>query len=222
MICIPIIARNTEAAREKIIRANQLADMLEIRLDLMDSVDLSKILDTADKPVLVTYRSRNEGGKGSTDPNTYTQYALAALQLGADLVDVELWLPVKWRDRILNARGKSGIVISSHIQGFTPAPENLEKILEDAIATGADVVKIVSQAEKWTDNLRLLDLIPKAHDRNIRIIAFCMGPLGRASRVLSHLMGGYLTFASLEAGEESADGQITASEMKHILEILAP
>ena len=222
MICIPIIAKNTDAALEKIIRANTLADILEIRLDLMDTFDLHRILHTVDKPVLVTYRSKNEGGKGSTDPDTYTQYALAALRLGADLVDVELWLPVKWRQRIFNARGQSGIVISSHIQGSTPAQEKLEKILEDSIATGADVVKIVIRAEKWSDNFRLLDLIPKAHDRNIRIIAFCMGPLGKASRVLSHLMGGYVTFASLEAGEESADGQIPATEMKRILEILAP
>lgn len=222
MICIPIIAKNTDAALEKIIRANTLADMLEIRLDLMDTFDLTRILQTADKPVLVTYRSKNEGGKGSADPDTYTQYALAALRLGADLVDVELWLPVKWRERIFNARGQSGIVISSHIQGSTPAQEKLEKILGDSTATGADVVKIVTRAEKWSDNFRLLDLIPKAHDRNIRIIAFCMGPLGRASRVLSHLMGGYVTFASLEAGEESADGQIPTTEMKRILEILAP
>jgi 3-dehydroquinate dehydratase type I len=222
MICIPIIAKNTDTALEKINRANKLADMLEIRLDLMDTFDLARIFQTADKPVLVTYRSKKEGGKGSTDPDTYTQYALAALRLGADLVDVELWLPDKWRESIVNARGQSDIVISSHIQGSTPAPEKLEKILEDSIATGVDVVKIVTRAEKWSDNFRLLDLIPKALDRNIRIIAFCMGPLGRASRVLSHLMGGYVTFASLEAGEESADGQIQAAEMKRILEILAP
>ena len=222
MICIPIIAKNTDVALEKINRANTLADILEIRLDLMDTFDLHRILHTADKPVLVTYRSKNEGGKGSADPDTYTQYALAALRLGADLVDVELWLPIKWRERIFDARGQSGIVISSHIQGSTPALEKLEKILGDSIATGADVVKIVTRAEKWSDNFRLLDLIPKAHDRNIRIIAFCMGPLGKASRVLSHLMGGYVTFASLEAGEESADGQIPATEIKRILEILAP
>ena len=222
MICIPIIAKNTDAALEKIIRANKLADMLEIRLDLMDTFDLHRIFQTADKPLLVTYRSKNEGGKGSIDPDTYTQYALAALRLGAYLVDVELWLPVKWRARIFDARGQSGIVISTHIQGSTPPQQELEKILGDAIATGADVVKIVTRAEKWSDNLRLLDLVLKAHDRNIRIIAFCMGSLGRASRVLSHLMGGYVTFASLEAGEESADGQIPATEMKRILEILAP
>jgi 3-dehydroquinate dehydratase type I len=222
MICIPIIAPNTDAAIEKIIRANPMADMLEIRLDLMDSFDLSRILQAAAKPALVTYRSKNEGGKGSTDPDIYTRHALAALRLGVDLVDVELWLPMKWREIIFNARGQSGIVISSHIQGSTPARKTLEKILQDSIATGAQVVKIVTRAKKWSDNLRLLDLIPKARNGNIRIIAFCMGPLGKASRVISHLMGGYVTFASLNAGEESADGQISAAEMKHILEVLAP
>ena len=222
MICIPIIANNTETALEKINRANRLAEMLEIRLDLMDSFDLRRILQRADKPVLVTYRSKNQGGKGSVDPDTYTQYALAALRLGADLVDVELWLPLKWRERIFNARGQSGIIISTHIQGPAPSQVNLEKILDESIATGADIVKIVTGAEKWSDNFRLLDLISLAHDRDIRIIAFCMGPLGRAGRVLSHLMGGYVTFASLEAGEESADGQIPATEMKHLLEVLAP
>jgi 3-dehydroquinate dehydratase type I len=222
MICIPIIAKNTDAAIEKIIAANKSADMLEIRLDLMDTFDLHKIFQTADKPVLVTYRSKKEGGMGSADPDTYSQYALAALGLGADLVDVELWLPDKWRQKIFDARGQSGVVISAHIQDSTPPKEKLEEILGDSIATGADVVKIVTRAEKWSDNLRLLDIIPQAHDRNIRIIAFCMGSLGRASRVLSHLMGGYVTFASLEAGEESADGQIPATEMKRILEILAP
>jgi 3-dehydroquinate dehydratase type I len=222
MICIPIIAPKTDLAIEKIMRANTLADMLELRLDLMDSFDGSKILQAAAKPVLVTYRSKIEGGMGSTDPDIYTRQVLAALRLGADLVDVELRLPEKWRELIFNARGQTGIVISSHIQGSTPPQKSLEKIFRDSIATGAQVVKIVTRAENWSDNLRLLNLIPKARDVDIPIIAFCMGPLGKASRVISHLMGGYLTFASLNAGEESADGQIPAAEMKHILEVLAP
>lgn len=222
MICIPIIADNTDEAQEKILRANPLADMLEIRLDLMDSFDLNKIIQVAGKPVLVTYRSKREGGSGSTDPDTYTRYILAALQEGADLVDVESWLPVKWRKKIFAAKQKSGIVISSHIQLGTPSQQKLEKILRDGVTAGADVVKIVTRAEKWSDNLRVIELISKAHDLQIPIIAFCMGPLGRASRIFSHLMGGYVTFASLETGEESADGQIPVTEMKIILDILTP
>jgi 3-dehydroquinate dehydratase type I len=69
------------------------------------------------------------------------------------------------------------------------------------------------------DNLRVLDLIPKAHERGIKIIAFCMGPFGRISRIVSHMIGGHMTFASLERGEESADGQIPIMEMKKVLDI---
>jgi len=221
MICIPIIAKNTEEALEKIVKANSLAEMLEIRLDMMDSFDLQEIIQAARKPLLVTYRSKKEGGNGNADPETRTDYLLTAIQKGAEFVDVEWSLPPKWRKKIFNARGKSGIIISRHINDDTPSQPELEKIFRDCAATTADVVKIVTRAETWADNLRMLELIPMAHDLGIHIIAFCMGPLGRISRVFSHLLGGYLTFASLERGQESADGQIPAVEMKKILEMFS-
>ena len=220
MFCIPIIAKNTDEALEKMARANTLADMLEIRLDMMDTFDLHEIIQTACKPVLVTYRSKKEGGKGSADPETHTDYILTAIQKGADLVDVELSLPRKWREKIFDARGKSDIIISIHINDGTPSRHDLEKIFRDCAATRAPIVKIVTRAETWADNLSVLELIPKAHDLGIKIIAFCMGPMGRISRVFSHLMGGYLTFASLGQGQESADGQISIRQMKQIIDML--
>jgi 3-dehydroquinate dehydratase type I len=88
-------------------------------------------------------------------------------------------------------------------------------------ATGADIVKIVTQAGAPQDNLRVLGLISLAKNLGIKIIAFCMGPMGRISRIASPLMGGYLTFASLETGNESASGQIPVREMKKILDIIS-
>jgi 3-dehydroquinate dehydratase len=55
----------------------------------------------------------------------------------------------------------------------------------------------------------------------MKIIAFCMGPLGRISRIVCPLMGGHMTFASLESGQESASGQIPALDMNKILEMLS-
>ncbi len=220
MFCIPIIAKNTDEAFEKIARASTLADMLEIRLDMMDMFDLHEIIKAASKPVLVTYRSKKEGGKGIEDPAARTDYILTAIQKGADLVDVELSLPRRWREKILDTEGRSRIVISTHINDGTPSQLDLEKIFKDCADTHSDIVKIVTRAETWADNLRVLELIPKAHDLGIKIIAFCMGPMGRISRIVSHLMGGYLTFASLEEGEESADGQIPIRQMKQIIDML--
>jgi len=222
MFCIPIIAKNTDEALEKIGRANALADMLEIRLDMMEAFDLHEIIHAASKPLLVTYRSEKEGGKGNSDPANHTDYILTAIREGADLVDVELSLPRKWRENIFDTKGKSGIVISTHINEGTPSREDLKKVFMDSVATRADIIKIVTMAETWTDNLRVLELIPMAHDLGTRVIAFCMGPMGRISRLFSHLMGSYLTFVSLEEGEESATGQIPITDMKKILEHLSP
>ena len=217
MFCIPIIAENTEEALKKIAATGPLADLLELRVDLMESFDLHGMIGASRKPVLVTYRSKTEGGKGSDDPGTRTDLAIGAVKEGATLVDVELSLPEKWREKICENKGCSDIVISTHINNGTPTCHDLVKIYNDSVAAGADIVKIVTRAETWEDNLRVLELIPKAHAANVKIAAFCMGSSGRISRVFSHLMGSYLTFVSLEEGQESASGQIPIQEMKKIL-----
>ena len=222
MFCIPIIARNTEEALETIAKVEPLADVLEMRIDLMESFDLPRMIKASKKPVLVTYRSHREGGKGSDDPKIRTDFAISAIGAGAAFVDVELSLPHRWRERIFENKGGSDIIISTHKADGTPSQPDLEKILNESIATGADIVKIVTWANSWEDNLRVLELIPKAKSRGVGIAAFCMGSVGRISRVFSHLMGGDLTFVSLDEGLESASGQIPIGEMKKILEMLYP
>ena len=221
MICIPIMAKNTDGALERIAKADTLADMIELRLDVMEKFDLKEIIGSATNPILVTYRSKREGGEGSADYGTRVRYLLDAMEAGADYVDVEFKTPLEHRQRIFQNRGSSKIVVSLHLRNGTPSKETLESVLKNMTATGSDVVKIVTQARTWEDNLRVLELIPTAQAMGIGIIAFCMGPLGRISRIACPLMGGYMTFASLEKGQESASGQIPAPDMKKILEMLS-
>lgn len=217
MFCIPIMAQNTEEALDKIVRAGPHGDVLEIRLDVMESFDLHRIIRSSPKPILVTYRSRREGGGGRADADAQACFLMEGVREGADFVDVELSLPQKYREKILDGRGKTRIVLSAHNPAGTPSAQELEATFRDCMGAGADVVKIVTMAKGWADNLRVLGLIPRAQDLGVKIIAFCMGPTGRISRVLSHLMGGHLTFTSLERGQESASGQIPIFEMKEIL-----
>jgi len=217
MYCIPILARNNDEALEKISKAVPLADMVEIRLDLMDTFNLNEIVRVVSKPILVTYRTEKEGGGGKADPETYTRYLLNSIEEGADFIDVELSMPSEWRRKIFAAKRNSEIVVSMHINDGTPSSKDLGKIFNECIKTKPDIVKIVTRAKAWEDNLRVLQLIPKAQKLGVKIVSFCMGPMGRISRVLSHLMGGYFTFTSLEPGEESAEGQIPLAEMKEIL-----
>jgi 3-dehydroquinate dehydratase type I len=222
MICVPIIAHDTEEALQKISEAARWGDMFELRLDLMTSFDLDVIVRAASKPVMATYRSEAQGGKGSPDPKIYTEHVLAALRAEPDLVDVELWLPSELRKTIFDSLGLCKVVLSTHFHSHTPSQEVLEKILQESVKAGADIVKIITRAASYADNLRVLGLIPKALALKTEIIAFCMGSEGRSSRIFSHLLGGYLTFASLKEGEESGDGQIPVASLKEKLEKLSP
>jgi 3-dehydroquinate dehydratase type I len=221
MLCIPIIARNTEEAIEKISKAEKYADICEIRLDLMDAYRLDSIVKSAEKPVIVTCRSEKEGGKSKADPSDVSDRLIMAAEEGADYIDVELSLPDIWKQKVIQNSMDSRIIISSHIIENTPSMSDLESLLNDSIVPGSDIVKIIATAKKWEDNLRMLELVNKAREQDTNIISFCMGSLGRISRVCSLIMGGYLTFVSLDSGQESAPGQMTVHEMKKAIEILS-
>ena len=221
-VCVPIMARNTEEAIEKMEKAAGFAQLFEIRLDVMESFDLDRVIHASPLPVLVTYRSVKEGGKGKADYTIRTHHLLKAVEAGADYIDVEFTMPLGFREVIWEHRGKTKLVLSIHLLNRTPSSEDMEKTFRKMAATGADMVKIVTRAQSWEDNWRVLSLIPLAGEMGIEITAFCMGPMGMISRVACPLMGGSLTFASLEEGQESAPGQIPALEMNRMLEVLSP
>jgi len=217
MLCIPIIAPNTDEALKKIAAAAMEADILELRLDLMESFDVGPMVEASNKPIIATYRTTREGGKGSDDPRTVGNILLSAIDAGAEFVDMELCLPGEWQKRILESKKDSKVIVSSHFFEGTPSGEELNRVFQESVSVAGDVIKIVTMAREWEDILRVLELIPMARKQGVQIIAFCMGDMGRISRVLSHLMGGYLTFTSLGTGQESAPGQIPVKEMKALI-----
>lgn len=218
MYCIPILARDQGEALKKIGRSAPHADLLEIRLDLIDTFSLEGLITAAPKPVLITYRTKQEGGMGKAEPKSLAAILIEAVRLGAHYVDVEYSLQDKWRDMILQTEGNTRFILSSHFMKGTPSKKKLKSLLAACASEGTGIVKIVTWANHWQDNWRVLDLIAEARNLNTDMIAFCMGPRGRVSRILSLPMGGFLTFASIELGEESASGQIPIHEMKKWVE----
>jgi 3-dehydroquinate dehydratase type I len=182
----------------------------------MDSFDIKAVISASEKPVLITYRSVDEGGNGKESPEKIAGYLISAIDAGADLVDVELSMPSGIRNSILSAGGKTKIIISTHITSGTPSGYELKKIYTSSIAAGGDIIKIVTMAREWEDNLRTLEIVSMAKRDGVKVVSFCMGPIGKISRVFSLFMGAYMTFASLVPGQESADGQIPIDKMKEI------
>ena len=208
MICIPITARSVENTISEMISASKYADIVELRIDYIPELQnaftcIEKILKSKIKPVIITNRPEREGGKFNGSEQDRLRLLQKAIELGADYVDIEC-------DSIkqITRRNSSKVIISHH--NFKETPHNLSKIYNDICQHKPDIVKIVTYANDITDNIRIFELLSTA---NLPIISFCMGELGYISRILTKKFGGFLTFASLVKGKESAPGQLTVDEL---------
>jgi 3-dehydroquinate dehydratase I len=158
-----------------------------------------------------------EGGKWKSAEEKRIKELLCALDLGAPLIDIELGTPEL--DKIIKeVKGRAQIIVSYHNLQETPPVGRLKQIVTNELAAGADICKVVTTARSIGDNVTVLELITAFPD--VKIISFTMGTAGQISRVLSPLVGGYLTWASAQDGSESAPGQITVEDLKKIYRML--
>jgi 3-dehydroquinate dehydratase type I len=223
-ICIPITALSTDEALIKMEKGFDQAPVLELRIDGITGLNLEKLLACKRGEILVTNRTKEEGGAFAGSEEKRVGLLKKAVALGADYLDLELrtdkGLIGKLRDKIETFQGRSRLILSFHDFRGTPSPRVLMEKLKEGYALGADIVKIVTQAGNTADNLKVLPLIPYARKKGLNIIAFCMGEEGKISRVMAPLLGSYLTYASLVKGEESAPGQIPVGALKRIFNLL--
>jgi 3-dehydroquinate dehydratase type I len=214
-----------DAALEKMNSHLYLADLLELRIDLIADLDLPVLMKAKRGPVLITNRRREEGGgfRGTEEERIFL--LCEAVRLKAEYVDMEAATDDTLARQVLDAAaeqyGRTRTIISYHDFDLTPTEDGLRLMWITCREKGGDIVKIVTHARSGEDNLRTLSLIPYSRKRGQEIIAFCMGEQGRISRVMAPLLGAYLTFAALGKGEEAAPGQLTVEEIKQIMKILA-
>lgn len=181
------------------------ADMIELRLDGVEQLDVAAALADRRRPVLVTCRPDWEGGR--FDGSEAERYAILsrALDLGADFVDVELAAVRSYGDPSfgdLLERAPERIVLSSH--DFEGVPADLEARVRDMRRSGAATIKIAVAVR------RLSDLLPlRAIARNGDAVVVGMGDVGVPSRLLAAHFGSRWSYA----GNGVAPGQIPARRM---------
>jgi len=223
VICIPIAAAGTAEAIEKMASARPLADLIELRIDRIPDADLTQLLASRATPVIVTNRSRQEGGGFAGTEAERVALLVEAVRLGADYVDIEAAADPALKAELMAALagGRTQLICSWHDFSGTPSAGFLEAKLAECMAEAPAIVKIVTHADAAADCLRVLELIPRALEKGQAITAFCMGRAGRISRIAAPLLGSAVDYASLDKGEASAPGQLTIDEFRDIARILA-
>ncbi len=219
-ICVPVVEAVVSRARRLYLRAARKGLWTELRLDYLEKPDLKRLLRTRPGPVIATNRRAGEGGRWQGEERARLGLLEEALGMGVDCLDVELAADRAWRRELWERRGEAQVILSWHDFADTPEEARLEAILSEMLAEAADILKVVTLAREPGDNLRLLSVIPRVRAAGKEIIAFCMGPLGKWSRIAAPLLGSYLTYAPFSKKGASAPGQLTVNEMRRVWRML--
>lgn len=176
---------------------------------------MKNILESTKIPLIATNRSADEGGSFKGDEDTRIKILLDAASSGFKYVDIELSTnDIAKIAKDLHSLG-SDVIISHHNFKITPSNNEICKIYEDMLKIDADVCKIITTANDYNDNLRLLNFLSENIEKS-KIICFAMGEFGKISRIFSPIFGGFFTMASLEKGQETGPGQIEIGELKEL------
>jgi 3-dehydroquinate dehydratase type I len=220
-ICVSILPKNKIEALNLIEKAEKAkADFIEVRLDRLEtSQRLSDLSASTKIPLIATNKLTSERGYFSGSQVERQQTLLNAAKEGFEYVDVDITNAT--RQEIisqLKLLGAKPIVSYHKFDGALHVSE-MEKVIDEEIASGASVCKIVTTAKQVEDNLPVLSFVSFASSK-AKLVCFCMGEYGKISRLLSPMFGAFFTFASLEQGNETAPGQISIGEMHTAYDIL--
>lgn len=210
-ICVPVCEHELDALRKTCERAVEWADLIELRLDCLESTleNLTEVLQNISVPVILTFRPSEQGGHRQLSREERLKFWNNVAPRGEQIwwdVEVDLTddLSPDW----------SRVIVSHH--DFSGVPDNLNDIYNRLAATPAKVIKIAVQAHDVVDCIpvfQLLDLDDK------EAIPIAMGNSGIATRVLGPSRGAFLTYGSLDDENATAPGQLTARNLRSFYHI---
>lgn len=223
-ICVSIGRERVEDALFAAQAVAHIADVIEIRLDILKAPEVAPFIHGLDKPLLFTHRPVWEGGCYAGDEAERIALLGAAAGLGAAFIDIELLAPDDSFAHISSAvRGTATrLIVSNHNFTETPSREELLGVLQAMKARGADIGKIVTTAHSYLDVLRVLQLQVDAAALQLPLIAFCMGRAGIISRLATLELGGFMTYCAASSEEATAPGQIPVQVMRNMMQSLFP
>ncbi len=233
LICVPIPIDAPDAVGEALERAadaaSRGADLVEWRADVLAEDPqalgaLRRLVRECPRPCITTIRTAAEGGMfegsesdrisllealGTSEPSAYLDLEWSVYGSSANLAQkVDLVVDHPEQVREVPTR----LILSLH--DFDGRPRDLmQRLAAMAAAPAASVLKLAWRARSIRDDLEVFDLLM---ERPKPMAAMTMGPFGAMGRILAPKFGGLLTYASLDADMQTAEGQVPIEELRTI------
>lgn len=232
-IIVPIVG----VTKEEILAEAKTFDTLPIhvvewRVDWFEHVfEFDKVEDVLKElrtvlgniPLLLTFRTKKEGGEKAIDTKDYKELNLRAAKTGyVDFIDVEIFTGDDVVREIIDGAHAAGVrVIASNHDFFkTPAKSDIIYRLRKMQDMGVDIPKIAVMPQSKRDVLTLLcateEMVTDYADRPI--ITMSMAGTGVISRLCGEVFGSSMTFGA--AKKASAPGQMGVNDLNTVLDLL--
>ena len=226
-LAVPISAASVDWAQEQARQALACgAEMLELRTDYLEDLTPARATELlaavraeagASVPLIVTCRDIREGGAIDYPEDTRIEVLLAALDAGAQFIDIEyanfIKPEVRHKIEVKQAWNASCRLILSAHDFEKPFADLVERYQEIKEACPQAVPKLVYTARHINDCFAAFDLL---HETDGDCIVLCMGPAGLITRLLARKLRGLVTFASLDEASGTAPGQVTIGQFKNL------
>lgn len=204
LIVEAVAAASPDAMRQQ--REASRADLVELRLDLMDRPDPDAALAGRTRPVIATCRAAWEGGRFQGSEADRLAILTRALELGADYIDLE-WKAAAALEQ-WPAEVRTRVVLSHH--DFEGVPADLADRVRDMRRFGTAIVKIAATARTLRDALTVIAIGRAGRDAAQRTVVIAMGMPGVATRVLPEHVGSCWTYG----GDGVAPGQVSVDRLR--------
>lgn len=215
--CLPIIKFKLSEVL-KVITENQSSyDFFELWLDYIFDINsnvVKNLIKRFDGKLIFLFRRKN-----LENPKLLLKRRLEIIDLiSGSKCFIDLDISQKKELEYLRKNSKKiRLIASFHDYKKTPLTKDLEKILEKMGKLHPEIYKISTFCKTDSDALRLLDLLYKLKERNLKCIILGMGEKGKITRIGGAIVGNEMNFAPTIVKEQSALGQLTKSELEAIL-----
>ena len=215
-ICVSLSEATVSATTERMGELAGVADLFEIRGDLIQDLDLLAILRAKTEPLVFSCRPESEGGAvPDGEKNRRSRTLLEAIKRGFDYVDIEH--RSGWRELMKEKAGR-GLIVSLH--DLVGMPDDLEGLYDAMCDDGADIVKLAITPRSFADVVRILEFAGEVAERGgAPLIPIALGPEGIVTRVIAGRYGAPFTYASSSRGSETAVGQLPAEDMAYLYRV---
>jgi len=217
-ICLPIQERSQKKIIETFEKYQNSFDLFEVWLDKVIDLNLKELIAKKTKPLICVCKGEEEKGSFRDSEEDRLQILISAAQTGSDFIDIGIHTKPSLIKKFIKNKGDSSLILSSHNWNKTPKLTTILSTVNKMIPFKPDLIKYVSWAENYEDNIQIMRLAENLKKKNFKFITMTMGDAGKFSRIFTPLLGSSWMYAPLKTTSASAAGQISVDDLKIIWE----